>query len=76
MQAVLFDLYGTLVDILTDESDLCIYRTISKFLTYFEIHYRPEELAAKYQKKTAEKMLASVQALIDFGRRKLAELAL
>jgi len=58
MQAVLFDLYGTLVDILTDESDLCIYRTISQFLTYFEIHYRPEELAAKYQKKTAEKMLA------------------
>jgi hypothetical protein len=26
--------------------------------------------------QTAEKMLASVQALIDFGRRKLAELAL
>ena len=58
MQAVLFDLYGTLIDILTDEWDLSTYRTLSQFLTYFEIYYKPEELAAKYQEKTAEKMMA------------------
>jgi putative hydrolase of the HAD superfamily len=58
MQAVLFDLYGTLVDILTDEWDLSTYRILSKFLSYFEIYNRPEELAAKYQEKTAEKMMA------------------
>ena len=58
MQAILFDLYGTLVDILTDEWDLSTYRTLSQFLSYFEIYYDPEELAAKYQEKTAEKMLA------------------
>jgi len=58
MQAVLFDLYGTLVDILTDEWDLSTYGTLSRFLSYFEIYYSPEELAAKYQEKTAEKMMA------------------
>jgi len=58
MQAVLFDLYGTLVDILTDEWDMSTYRTLSRFLSYFEIYNSPEELAAKYQQKTAEKMMA------------------
>ena len=61
MQAVLFDLYGTLVDILTDEWDLSTYRTLSQFLSYFEIYYAPEELAAKYQEKTAEKMMSYQQ---------------
>jgi len=58
MQAVLFDLFGTLVDILTDEWDMSTYRILSQFLSYFEIYHRPEELAAKYQEKTAEKMMA------------------
>jgi putative hydrolase of the HAD superfamily len=58
LQAVLFDLYGTLVDILTDEWDLSTYRILSRFLSYFEIYIDPEELAAKYQQKTAEKMMA------------------
>ncbi|MEW6659265.1 MAG: HAD family hydrolase [Thermodesulfobacteriota bacterium] len=58
IQAVLFDLYGTLVDILTDEWDLFTYRILSSFLGYFEIYIDPEELAAKYQQKTAEKMMA------------------
>ena len=58
MQAILFDLYGTLVDILTDEWEMSTYRILSQFLSYFEIYYDPEELAAKYQQKTAEKMMA------------------
>ena len=58
MQVILFDLYGTLVDILTDEWDMSTYRTLSQFLSYFEIYHTPEELAAKYQQKTAEKMMA------------------
>lgn len=58
MQAILFDLYGTLVDIWTDEWDFSTYGTLSQFLSYYEIYYSPEELAAKYQEKTAEKMLA------------------
>jgi putative hydrolase of the HAD superfamily len=58
MQAILFDLYGTLVDIWTDEWDFSTYGTLSQFLSYYEIYYSPEELAAKYQEKTAEKMLS------------------
>ncbi|OGR06280.1 MAG: hypothetical protein A3K23_05490 [Desulfobacca sp. RBG_16_58_9] len=58
MQAVLFDLYGTLVDIWTDEWDFPTYGFLAQFLSYYEIYYSPEELAAKYQEKTAEKMLA------------------
>ncbi len=58
MQAVLFDLYGTLVDIWTDEWDFSTYGILSQFLSYYEIYCTPEELAAKYQEKTAEKMMA------------------
>jgi putative hydrolase of the HAD superfamily len=57
IEAVIFDLYGTLVDIWTDEWDLSTYSILSQFLGYFEIYYHPEELAAKYQEKTANQML-------------------
>ncbi len=57
IDAVIFDLYGTLVDIWTDEWDLSTYQILSQYLTYFDITVRPEELAAKYQEKTANHML-------------------
>lgn len=37
IHAVIFDLYGTLVDIETVEDDPAVYEIISQFLTYFEI---------------------------------------
>jgi putative hydrolase of the HAD superfamily len=49
IEAVIFDLYGTLVDIWTDESDLSVYATLCKFLNYYGISFEPEELAARYQ---------------------------
>lgn len=49
LEAVLFDLYGTLVDIFTDEGDPLLYQELSKFLGYYGIRLAPEELAAKYQ---------------------------
>ena len=58
MQTVLFDLYGTLVDIWTDEWDYSTYGTLSQFLSYFEIYYAPDDLLAKYQEKSAQKMMA------------------
>ena len=57
LSAVLFDLYGTLVDIWTDEWDPETYRILSRFLSYYQVFYHPEELAARYQEKAAEKML-------------------
>lgn len=57
LQAVIFDLYGTLVDIETDEHDLALYAVLSQFLTYYEIFLRPEELAARYQEASATHLL-------------------
>ena len=58
LEAILFDLYGTLVDIWTDEWNLSTYYTLSQFLSYNNITVNPEELAAKYQEKTANQMMA------------------
>lgn len=57
LDAVLFDLYGTLVDIHTDEGDLGVYQTLSQFLSYYDIRFQPEELAASYQKYAAAQLL-------------------
>ncbi len=56
LDAVLFDLYGTLVDIYTDESDPAVYQTLSQFLSYYDIRFHPEELAAGYQKYAADQL--------------------
>lgn len=53
INAVIFDLYGTLVDIETDERDPFLYAVLSQFLTYYEIFFQPEELAALYQETAA-----------------------
>lgn len=57
INAVIFDLYGTLVDIETNESDPVVYAVLSQFLTYYEIFLNPEDLAAKFQETSAAHML-------------------
>ncbi len=57
IEAVIFDLYGTVVDIWTDEWDLSTYHILSQFLTYYDIFIMPEELAAQYQEKSANQMM-------------------
>jgi putative hydrolase of the HAD superfamily len=57
IEAVVFDLYGTLVDIWTDEWDPETYRVLSRFLAYYDLHLAPEVLAAQYQELTATHML-------------------
>ena len=53
INGVIFDLYGTLVDIETDESDPHVYEVLSQFLTYYEISLKPQELAARYREISA-----------------------
>lgn len=48
IKGVLFDLYGTLIDIETDESREDIYRSISHFLTYQGILIHRGELRDRY----------------------------
>jgi putative hydrolase of the HAD superfamily len=48
IKGILFDLYGTLIDIETDESMEEIHRTIAHFLTYYGVYLHREEVRALY----------------------------
>jgi len=56
IEAVLFDIYGTLIHIKTDEQDLETYRCLSKWLSYHGISVQPAELKELYL-RTVNKML-------------------
>jgi putative hydrolase of the HAD superfamily len=45
---VFFDLYGTLIDIRTDEYNPWVYATLSQYLSYFGVSIPPEELRSRY----------------------------
>src|SRR5512135_472982 len=51
IKALVFDLYGTLVSIRTDEQDPEIYNQISKFLSYNRVFIEPEQLKILYMEK-------------------------
>jgi len=51
IKALVFDLYGTLVNIRTDESSPELYFELSKFLSYNKVHVAPDELKDTYQEK-------------------------
>jgi putative hydrolase of the HAD superfamily len=57
IEAIIFDLYGTLVDIWTDESDLEVYQTLCHFLRFYDISFAPEDLASRYQECAAAQLL-------------------
>jgi putative hydrolase of the HAD superfamily len=57
IEAVIFDLYGTLVDIWTDEDDMSVYYCLCKFLHYYGVSFEAEELAARYQESAAAHLL-------------------
>jgi putative hydrolase of the HAD superfamily len=57
IEAIIFDLYGTLVDIFTDEDDPSAYYSLCKFLHYYGVVFEPEELAARYQESAAALLL-------------------
>ena len=48
IKAILFDLYGTLIDIETDESMDEIYRGIAHYLTYHGIYLHRWEVRDRY----------------------------
>ena len=47
-KAIFFDLYGTLIDILTDENDPWVYSTLSRYLSYHDVKILPKELKKTY----------------------------
>ena len=56
-----FDLYGTLVDIHTDENDMGVWEKLSLFYGYYKAHYKPQELKEAYERlvKDNERSLKS-----------------
>lgn len=47
-EVYVFDLYGTLVDIHTDENDMQVWEKLSFFYGYYGAHYEAEELKKAY----------------------------
>lgn len=58
----IFDLYGTLVDIRTDENKEELWEKLSLFYAFYGAVYTPEELARSYKRLTGE-MTAGHEAL-------------
>ncbi len=56
---MIFDLYGTLIDIRTDEDDFYTYDTVSKWLQYKGVKIDPEVLKSEYHSKIADRMAVS-----------------
>jgi putative hydrolase of the HAD superfamily len=48
IKAIFFDLYGTLIDIRTDEQDPWVYAILSRYLQYHLVQVRAEELKEVY----------------------------
>ena len=48
IQNYIFDFYGTLVDILTDEASLLLWRRMATYYSWFGAPYRTEEIMERY----------------------------
>lgn len=55
-QTCIFDLYGTLVDIKTDEEDSALWEKLTLFYNYYQADYTPLELKKTYEFVTKEFM--------------------
>ncbi len=66
IRGILFDLYGTLIDIHTDEDSDEIYRAISHFLTYQGISLDPQEIRDQYYRIMEEQRLARGEEYPEF----------
>lgn len=58
-----FDLYGTLVDIHTDESDLAVWKKLALFYGYYGALYQPEELQKAYGEITNHREVSQKQKM-------------
>ncbi len=66
LQAILFDVNGTLVDIETDEGRGRIYRTISRYLEYLGAEVAPDTLRDRYFALVAAQLQASPEEFPEF----------
>lgn len=62
LKGLLFDLNGTLIDILTDEGHDDLYRTLSNFLSYQGVILPPRELKDEFFELSREQRRSSAEA--------------
>ncbi len=62
-QNYIFDLYGTLVDIHTDEELLAAWEALARFYRYYGAVYAPAELRAAYRRLTEARVAAAGPSL-------------
>jgi putative hydrolase of the HAD superfamily len=56
IKAVLFDIYGTLVDIQTDEASMGAYELLSKYLEYKHVYLTPDQVKWFYHEEFARRL--------------------
>ena len=67
--AVLFEPYGTLIDIETDERDWYAYLNLSRFLEYRSVYLSADELRWLWFEKTARQLRESGERFPDINAR-------
>jgi putative hydrolase of the HAD superfamily len=72
-QTCIFDLYGTLVDIHTDEEQAILWKKMALFYGFYEAYYTPEALRDAY-KKTIEVMEEGKTAIRKDGHEAFPEI--
>lgn len=71
IKALIFDLYGTLVNIRTDEQDPLLYSELSKFLSYSHVFIPPDELKEEYLKGVKRSLSARHEQYPDVDVRRI-----
>lgn len=70
-KGILFDLNGTLIDILTDEYNDELYRVTAGFLSYYGIYIAPEALRERYFALNREQRRRSPEEFPEFDAVKI-----
>lgn len=63
-----FDLYGTLVDIRTDETRPFVWEKLALFFGYYGAHYEPKELCSRYGEIVKEQE-SNLKKVLDVRRQ-------
>ena len=71
IKGLLFDLNGTVIDILTDEHDSNVYRTTANFLSYFGVIISPEKLKEKFFQLNRQQRAKSSEEFPEFNSAKI-----
>ncbi|MBO7147903.1 MAG: HAD family hydrolase [Lentisphaeria bacterium] len=71
IRGLLFDLNGTVIDILTDENDYHVYRVTSNFLSYYGIMISPDRLKELFFELNRQQRKTSGEEFPEFDVEKI-----